>query len=304
MRSVSPAPNKPVAGMTLRDHQSSVAERVSLTFECHGTTVSVRADEHAVLKLVRERLPPGAQLLQTGQPDVSYEVRPAPDESASGRCQVVAVRCAGDGEWSELARAPDAMTAALLAADDVEFRVALHAPSKLFVHAAAVAWQGRVIVVPGRTYTGKSTLAAALVRAGAAYYSDEFTVIDEAGLVHVFARPLQLRSHEGGRGRCVTARSIGGAEGVEPLPLGLVVSAPYCAGAHWSPRVMSPGETALALLDNAIVARIRPAHAMKRIARALERGACGLQGMRGEADDAAPLLLDRVTSTRTASSTR
>jgi hypothetical protein len=290
--------------MTFVDHQSRGVERVSLTFECHGTIVDMRVDEHAVLNLVRERLPPGARLLQTAQPDVSYEVRPARDERASDRSYAVAVRCAEDREWLELARAPDAVTAALLAADDAEFQVAVHAPSKLFVHAAAVAWHGRVIVVPGRTCTGKSTLAAALVRAGATYYSDEFTVIDEAGLVHAFARPLQLRSHDGRRGRRVTARSIGGVEGVEPLPLGLVVSAPFCAGAHWSARTMSSGETALALLDNAVVARIRPAHAMQRIARALEWGVCGLQGVRGEADDAAPLLLDRVSRMRAESSTR
>jgi hypothetical protein len=289
--------------MTLLAHQASGTERASLTFECHGTIVGIHADEHAVLNLVRERLPPGAQLLQAAQPDVSYQVRSASDERPRDRTHVIAVRCAPGHEWLELARAPDAESAALVAADDAEFRIALHAPSKLFVHAAAVAWRGRVIVVPGRSCTGKSTLAAALVRAGAAYYSDEFTVIDEAGLVHAFARPLQLRSRGGRRGRRVTARAIGGVEGVEPLPLGLVVSAPFCAGARWTPRAMSSGETALALLDNAVVARIRPAHAMKRIARALERGARGLQGMRGEADDAAPLLLDRVSRLRAASST-
>jgi hypothetical protein len=289
--------------MTLLGYPSNGAEGGSLTFECHGTIVSMRADELAVLSLVRERLPPGARLLPTAQPDVSYDVRIAPDESSSGRPHVIALRCAQDRQWLELARVADAATAASAAANDAEFRIALHAPVRLFVHAAAVAWRGRMLVVPGRTCTGKSMLAAALVRAGAAYYSDEFTVIDEAGLVHAFPRPLQLRSHDGSPSSCVTAPSIGGVEKFEPLPLGLVVSAPFRRGARWAPRTMSPGETALALMDNAVVARTRPAHAMMRIARALEWGVCGLQGVRGEADDVAQALLDRVSGSRAESST-
>ena len=52
----------------------------------------MRADELTVLSLVRERLPPGARLLPTAQPDVSYDVRTAPDESSSGRPHVIALK--------------------------------------------------------------------------------------------------------------------------------------------------------------------------------------------------------------------
>jgi len=208
------------AGMTRLGHQSNGAERGSMTFECHGTIVSMRADDHAVLSFVRERLPPGARMLQRAQPHVSYEVRVASAKSSSSGLHVISLRCAQDHEWLELARAPDVATAALTAADDAEFRVALHAPSKLFVHAAAVAWQGSVIVVPGRTCTGKSTLAAALVRAGAAYYSDEFAVIDEAGLVHPFARPptALARWESWAQCHCTIARRQRGSRTVTAWP--------------------------------------------------------------------------------------
>src|SRR5581483_1001800 len=43
----------------------------------------------------------------------------------------------------------------------------------VFVHAGVVAWRGRALVIPGPSNSGKSTLVAALVAAGAAYYSDE-----------------------------------------------------------------------------------------------------------------------------------
>ena len=35
---------------------------------------------------------------------------------------------------------------------------------------------------------------AALVRAGAEYYSDEFAPLDAGGLVHPFAKPLSIRN--------------------------------------------------------------------------------------------------------------
>jgi uridine kinase len=39
------------------------------------------------------------------------------------------------------------------------------------------------IAIPGRSFSGKTSLVTALVRAGAVYYSDEFAVIDRDGLV-------------------------------------------------------------------------------------------------------------------------
>jgi len=45
--------------------------------------------------------------------------------------------------------------------------IAVHATERIFVHAGAVAHNGRLIVIPGMSFSGKSTLVAALVRAGA-----------------------------------------------------------------------------------------------------------------------------------------
>ena len=60
----------------------------------------------------------------------------------------------------------------------VGWAIACFAPRRVFVHAGAVAWQGRAIIIPGASLSGKSTLVAELVRAGATYLSDEFAVLD------------------------------------------------------------------------------------------------------------------------------
>lgn len=181
----------------------------------------------------------------------------------------------------------DEQRAIALLLQDLEFRIALHAPEHLFVHAAAVAWRGRVITIPGRTHSGKSTLSAALLRAGARYCSDEFTVLDAHGRVHAFPRPLQLRTRGGVR--VIPAKHLAVVD-EGSLPLGLVVHTVFRPGATWHPQRMSPGQTSLAILANAVVARTRPAHALARIARAVEN-IVGLGGPRGDADEAARAIL-------------
>jgi hypothetical protein len=223
---------------------------------------------------------------------VSYRVGRI-DHDTSGRGSlVVSLRHGAERERHEVAGVTDARAVAALIGDDMEFRVALHSPRRLFVHAAAVAWGGHVIALPARTCAGKSTLAVELVRAGATYYSDEFAVLDVEGLVRPFTRPLRLRGRDGTPPRDIHPEELGGTAGSEALPLGLVVATTYRAGARWRPHPMSPGEVALALFANTVIARRRPAHAATLIARAVGRGATGVHGARGEAAEVAGQLLD------------
>ena len=124
---------------------------------------------------------------------------------------------------------------------DLELWVAEHAEGLVFVHAGAVAWGGRAIVVPGRTLAGKSTLVAALVRAGATYYSDEYTVLDPQGMVRPYARMLSIRPTDGGPPHRVTAEAIGGHTGTEPVPMALVAHLRYDPGAGWAVEELSRG---------------------------------------------------------------
>ena len=71
--------------------------------------------------------------------------------------------------------------------------LAERAPDRIFVHAGVVEWQGKAIVVPGQSFSGKSTLVAAFVRAGCRYLSDEYAILDSEGLCHAHPRDLSLR---------------------------------------------------------------------------------------------------------------
>jgi hypothetical protein len=173
----------------------------------------------------------------------------------------------------------------------LHLHVAEMARRRLFVHAGVVGWKGQAIVIPGRTFSGKSTLVAEFVRAGAQYYSDEFAVMDDQGLVHPFNRPLTMRENGGQSRKRYTAEALGGSAGARPLPVGLLLVTQYkSGGGHWRPRELSAGKGALALLDNAVSARRQPEKALGAVQRAMCQ-AQGLKGKRGEAKEVVDYVL-------------
>src|SRR5207237_2668254 len=71
--------------------------------------------------------------------------------------------------------------------------VAEFAKSRVFIHAGVVGWKGKAIVIPGKSFHGKTTLTAELVKRGALYYSDEYAVLSEEGMVYPFPKTLSMR---------------------------------------------------------------------------------------------------------------
>jgi hypothetical protein len=163
-----------------------------------------------------------------------------------------------------------------------ELVIAERAPDHLFVHAGVVGWQGAAIVMPGASFAGKTTLVQAWLDAGATYYSDEFAVLDRAGRVHPFARPLAIRDGSPHPPRRVPAETLGARTGTMPLPIGLVLVTSYRAGARWRPRRLTAAPALLALMRHTVAARGNPAHSMPILKHAVS-GSPALTGKRGEA---------------------
>lgn len=273
----------------------AAAKMPRLSFASYGAVIAVHADDPALLALAAGDLPVGAApCAADAPPSAVYRWRLLVGRGGAPR-HVVTVRCSRRGGVHTVVRTDTPTEAARHLRHDAEFRVALHAPDRLFLHAAAVAWQGRAIVIPGHSHAGKSTLTAALLRAGAGYLSDEYAVLDAEGLVHPFARPLHMRPRTAGASCEVPAAAYGGATVSEPLPVGLVVSTTFREGAAWRPRPMSRGEVALTLLARAVVARVRPAYVLAHVAAAARGDVLGLHGRRGEADEAAARILARAS---------
>lgn len=179
--------------------------------------------------------------------------------------------------------------------EDLERRMKIYvaemAPRRVFVHAGVVGWQGRAIVLPGSSYAGKTSLVAALVKAGATYYSDEYAVLDAQGRVHAYPQPLAMRKSGGSARQYNTPAShFGGVVGTRPLPVGAVFVSQYQAGARWRPQSLSAGQTILALLEHTVPARRKPAVVLPTLSRAVVE-AVAWRVKRGEAAEVAERFL-------------
>lgn len=171
---------------------------------------------------------------------------------------------------------------------DVQLFVAEMSPRRVFVHAGVVGWGGGAVIIPGRSFSGKTTLVREMLRAGATYYSDEYAVLDERGRVHPYARPLAVR--KGGETIRVRPEAAGVKVGDKPLPVRLILICRYREGGKWRPRTLSNGAGALEVLNNTVPARRRPQKVVEVIGRVVS-GARIIKTTRGEGRDTVEKIL-------------
>lgn len=250
----------------------------SLSFECYGARIGIRSNDASFIAHSRERLPPHMRPNEGGSVDVQYSLVAEGGfflvyRDAKKYMQAMRLRTALG--WLEL---------------DLHKCVGINAPDHLFVHSGAVGWEGCGIVIPGRTRLGKTSLVAELVRQGATYYSDDWTVFDREGMLVPYAKPLMMRQPTGGR-RNRQAEEIGGRVALEPMPVGLVVMTRYREGSQWRPRENSQAQAMMELLDRVLVSRKRPEFTLGILRKAVANAAV-LKGPRGEADEVARAILD------------
>ena len=256
-----------------------------VTFTCHGARIGIRATDAALIEQLPPHLPPSWKPASSPVVDTLYSL--VGGGGGNGRVKRFDLLYHGAGR---LARTLDRHELLTTLESHLHFAVAQAARRRLFVHAGVVGWGGYAIVIPGRSRTGKSTLVAALVNAGATYLSDEYAVFDARGRVHPFRKPLSLRATADTPPRTIAADALGGPEGTGALPVGLVVVTEYRPGSRWRPRRRTPARGILALLANTVLARLRPAFALD-ILNDVVAEASILVGVRGEAGDTAGRVL-------------
>lgn len=257
---------------------TSVEGERTIAFEAQGAGATVTVSEPSLLGLVVEQLPLGATAREPAASDRRFELVIADDGYA-----VI--------EEGDVLRSTQSLATALAVLSDHLFLHVLHrAPELLFVHAGVVGIDGRAIVLPGGARIGKSTLVAALVKAGAAFYTDDYIPIDARGYVHAYPLPIWLVD-ESGRSTTLPVESIGGRVGEEPLPVGIVAHVRHTPGAAFRLDRRAAAQGTLMLLDNAFGVSLRPGLALTAAGHAAA-GALVLEGQRGEADSAAGALLE------------
>lgn len=254
-----------------------------------GVRIGLRASSASVLREMLQRVPPDWRPARGLVVDRLYSVL-VPESTPEARVRRFSLAYAGTipiGRALDTARVLDAF------AQDLRLHVAEHARDRVFVHAGAVGWKGKAVLVPGSSMSGKSTLVRALVEAGATYYSDEYAAVDAHGRVHAFPAPLSIRAPDGRPATLLTPADLRSAAGGPPLEVGIVVATRHRAGAVWRPRCLTPARGLLALMAHAVPARTRPAETLGALSRIIDKAPV-LSGVRGEAATTAERVLAAI----------
>jgi len=252
-----------------------------LSLNSYGVRIGLRVNDSTILKELAARLPPGTKPAAFVVVDHLYSIIGSRASLAYWNLN----RFARAREFGEVLEAFES---------HVQLTVAEHAPRRIFVHAGVVGWKDRAILIPGLSYSGKTTLVDQLIRAGATYYSDEYAVFDQRGRVHPYPRALGMRFPGSGESKKVRAEEVGAVVGSKPLRVGLVVATNYKAGARWRPRQVTRGTGVLELMSNTVAARSQPELALTVLPAALESARI-LKGVRGEASEIVESILASVT---------
>jgi len=157
------------------------------------------------------------------------------------------------------------------------------------IHAGAVLWAGRALLLPGATHAGKSSMVVELLRRGATYLSDEYALIDPEGRVHPYPRPLLLRN---GRPEQVPALAgdFSAAVGHASAPVGWIFALEYDPAGEWSVAPVPQSMALLTLLRNTPHVLADSPEMVGSFQRAVSGAAC-FGGRRPEAADAAERIL-------------
>ena len=244
-----------------------------------GVRLSIRATGPSRLNALAALLPENREPISASQADCSFGVEPVLENGI--RRYRVLENSEPVGLFPSFASAGDCLRSR------VELFMAENSTRYVFVHAGVVGIDGAAVLIPGDSCSGKTSLVARLVEAGAEYFSDEYALLDAEGRVHAYPRSLGVRG--AAAKQYIDPRSLGSVTQM-PLRAGLVLLTSYRADGRWRPQRVSAARATLGLLANTLPARRRPAWALHAIRSAVEGSTC-LAGARGDAEQIVSQLL-------------
>ncbi|GEM_PF-981107 len=260
--------------------------RARIGFSSHGVQTILQVTEPAALVPIKLRLPPGWREIQESAGDPQYSLVVGNDSAPPG---LERLHLLFRGRLLiSAAYKLEPVLGALEAELDRRVGVSV-SQDRLFIQAGAVGWRGRAIVVKGPAHFEISALVAALLRAGASYYSDRYAVLDSLGRIHPYPRPLWLRRGTYGNPIRYRPEDLGAKVGIKPLPLTTVVFASLRPGAQTRFFPVGRFAAAMELTADTLLSRHDPNAIPPAISKALARASI-LKGVCGEPEDILNLL--------------
>jgi hypothetical protein len=276
-------------GVELRRPELHVAHEAGGTqgrYGAFGVTWELQADDGALYRALLDRLPPGAAPCAGKTPERAYVLRTVPATLSESRASHLLL---ADGR--PLVRSSEITDVVDGFEDNLRWLVAERSPRKVFLRAGVVGWRDRAIVIAGGPGTGKRTLVRALVGAGANYFSDDYAVLEGNTVI-----PYPTRRHEylpTGHVLSHWLDDLAPTRAPRPVPVGVVLFAPYRPGAVFKPKLIARGKALLEMFKHAVAAQRNPVQVLRAL-ETVSRRCNALEGARGDAHAVASYLLDRL----------
>lgn len=257
-----------------------------IDFDAFGVRISIKSNAPEVLSSIRnvmhEVIPENLEFKKIADPEHNFEIE--------YKISTEKFYVSKNGE--ELTFYTDVPRLIEYLCSQIRITVAEFAHSKVFLHAGAVGWNGLGIIIPGSSYSGKTTLVSELIRYGAEYYSDEYAVLDEEGFLHPYPKMLSMRGIINEFDQVDTPPDVFGAKiGTKKIPVGLVLISVYESGSEWDPQHLNAGEGIMEILQHTIPIRFKPEFVLQVLKKISSRAIIA-KSKRGEAELTIPLILN------------
>src|ERR1700722_13695640 len=130
--------------------------------ETYGLGIGIYCDDHRLIDQLLACMPPNSILAHSADVDCLFSVRTKFADAVTERFKLYSDHgfLFATSDWTEMLAQFES---------NVGIFVAENASDYVFVHAGCVSLNGKAILIPGRSYSGKSSLVAALLCAGATY---------------------------------------------------------------------------------------------------------------------------------------
>lgn len=255
------------------------------TFESYGIRIRVEAGSREMLEEVRKILPIELPERHTFVESTFVNHVFTLSRAKNGGCIL-------DKNGENLLEGTSEEVTVKYAGREIRMTVAEFAEQRVFLHAGVVGYKGQAIIIPARSFRGKTTLVAELIKRGALYYSDEYAVLDKDGLVQPFPKMLSVRGIVDEYTQTdVPVEAFGGRVGEKPLPVGLVLIAEFEKEREWNIEILSPARGVMEMMNHSISLRRKPEFVLEVLNKVADRAIIA-KTRRGEAKEFAGRLLE------------
>lgn len=227
-------------------------------FEAYKVKIGIRSDNPEIIEEFRSRL---LLLIPTGFTEIEF----------SKVSHTFSIRWGGKGKKILVYKNEDEIHKFSvkdwkidLVESHIRMTVAEFADEFVFLHAGAVSYKNKAIIIPARSFSGKTTLVAELASRGLEYYSDEYAVIDKNGLLHPYPKQLSMRGIIDEHQQLdIDVEEYGGKKGYKPINIGLILVSKFIKGAKFKPQLLTSGEGIIESISNSVSIRQNPEFVLK-----------------------------------------